>query len=63
MTAAFHPPISWPLLPLPDDNGELQYPSLEEGVSLARSALEARGEDFPAPDASDKLFSPNKNGG
>lgn len=25
-------PISWPLLPLPDADGRLQYPSLEESV-------------------------------
>ena len=32
-------------------------------ADAARSALEAMGEDFTAPDASAKLFSPNKNGG
>lgn len=26
------PPIGWPLLPLPDANGELHYPSLEASV-------------------------------
>ncbi len=26
------PPIGWPLLPLPDGNGELHYPTLEQSV-------------------------------
>jgi phage baseplate assembly protein W len=28
----FAPPIGWPLLPLPDNNGQLAYPSLSESV-------------------------------
>ncbi|MCI0744219.1 MAG: GPW/gp25 family protein [Verrucomicrobia subdivision 3 bacterium] len=26
------PPIGWPLLPLPDEHGQLHYPTLEESV-------------------------------
>jgi phage baseplate assembly protein W len=26
------PPIGWPLLPLPDEHGQLDYPALEESV-------------------------------
>ncbi len=52
MTAAFHPPISWPLLPLPDDNGELQYPSLEEGVRASLEIILSTrpGEQLMRPD-------------
>lgn len=27
-----NPPLSWPLLPLPDENGRLNYPNLEASV-------------------------------
>ncbi len=28
----FRPPLCWPLMPLPDENGRLEYPDLEASV-------------------------------
>jgi phage baseplate assembly protein W len=45
------PPIGWPLLPLPED-GELRYPSLQEGVrQMIQVILRTRpGEQLRRPD-------------
>ncbi len=45
------PPISWPLLPLPDDGGNLNWPTLEQSVSqLIRVILQTRpGEQLMRP--------------
>jgi phage baseplate assembly protein W len=44
-------PISWPLLPLPDSNGALNYPTLEEGVrQMIQVILQTRpGEQLMRP--------------
>lgn len=44
-------PINWPLLPLPDEQGRLNYPGLEKSVSQAiRIILSTRpGEQLMAP--------------
>ena len=44
-------PIGWPLLPLPDENGELNYPSLEASVrQTIRVILSTRpGEQLMRP--------------
>jgi phage baseplate assembly protein W len=46
------PPIGWPLLPLPDEGGELRYPTLEESVrQQIRVILTTRpGEQLMRPD-------------
>lgn len=46
------PLISWPLLPLPDDNGQLHYPSLEESVRQSiQVILQTRtGEQLMRPE-------------
>lgn len=46
------PPIGWPLLPLPDKNGELHWPSLEHSVAnQIRVILMTRpGEQLMRPD-------------
>lgn len=46
------PPIGWPLLPLPDDGGNLTWPTLEQSVSqLIRVILQTRpGEQLMRPD-------------
>jgi len=44
-------PIGWPLLPLPDSNGTLSYPPLEEGVrQMIQVILQTRpGEQLMRP--------------
>jgi len=44
-------PIGWPLLPLPDANGTLNYPALEEGVrQMIQVILQTRpGEQLMRP--------------
>jgi phage baseplate assembly protein W len=44
-------PIGWPLLPLPDANGTLSYPGLEEGVrQMIQVILQTRpGEQLLRP--------------
>lgn len=46
------PRIGWPLLPVPDEQGQLNYPSLEESVrQLIRVLLSTRpGEQLMRPD-------------
>lgn len=46
------PPIGWPLLPLPDEAGELRYPTLEESVrQQIRVILTTRpGEQLMRPE-------------
>ncbi len=46
------PLISWPLLPLPDANGQLHYPSLEESVRQSMQViLQTRaGEQLMRPE-------------
>lgn len=46
------PPIGWPLLPLPDEGGELRYPTLEESVrQQIRVVLTTRpGEQLMRPE-------------
>lgn len=46
------PPIGWPLLPLPDEGGELRYPTLEESVrQQIRVILTTRpGEQLMRPE-------------
>lgn len=46
------PPVGWPLLPLPDENGELHYPDLDESVrQQIRVILTTRpGEQLMRPD-------------
>ena len=46
------PRIGWPLLPVPDERGQLNYPSLEESVrQLIRVLLSTRpGEQLMRPD-------------
>jgi phage baseplate assembly protein W len=45
-------PIGWPLLPLPDENGQLSYPSLEQSVrQTIEVILRTRpGEQLMRPD-------------
>lgn len=52
MSTAFRPLLGWPLLPLPDDHGQLTYPSLEDSVrQLIRVILSTRpGEQLMRPD-------------
>ena len=52
MAAASHPPIGWPLLPLPDEDGRLGYPDLAESVrQTIRAILSTRpGEQLMRPD-------------
>jgi uncharacterized protein len=52
MVAATHPPIGWPLLPLPDEDGRLGYPDLAESVrQTIRAILSTRpGEQLMRPD-------------
>ena len=49
--ANFAEPIGWPLLPLPDDNGQLNYPSLAQSVrELIQVLLSTRpGEQLMQP--------------
>ena len=44
-------PIAWPLLPLPDDSGELHYPTLEQSVrQMIQVLLRTRpGEQLRRP--------------
>ena len=46
------PRIGWPLLPVPNENGELEYPTLEESVrQQIRVLLSTRpGEQLMRPD-------------
>lgn len=46
------PPIGWPLLPKPDANGELRYPTLEDSVRQSiRVILRTRpGEQLMRPE-------------
>jgi uncharacterized protein len=46
------PPLGWPLLPVPDANGELHYPSLEASVrQQIRVVLQTTpGEQLMRPD-------------
>lgn len=46
------PPIGWPLLPVPDERGELRYPGLEESVRASiRIILSTRpGEQLMRPE-------------
>ncbi|MBX3081428.1 MAG: GPW/gp25 family protein [Anaerolineae bacterium] len=46
------PPIGWPLLPKPDTNGELRYPTLEDSVRQSiRVILRTRpGEQLMRPE-------------
>ena len=37
--ALFTPPLTWPLLPVPDEQGQLQWPSLEASVRDAIRVL------------------------
>jgi len=50
--ADLRPPIGWPLLPVPDDNGALNWPSLEASVAgQLRKLLATRpGELLGHPD-------------
>ena len=50
--AALRPLISWPLLPLPDEHGQLEWPGLERSVRDAiRVILSTRpGEQLMRPD-------------
>ena len=52
MATGPHPPIGWPLLSLPDDNGQLDYPDLAESVrQTIRAILLTRpGEQLMRPD-------------
>ncbi len=52
MTAFIAPPIGWPLFALPNDNGMLDYPNLEDSVrQLIRVILSTRpGEQLMRPD-------------
>jgi phage baseplate assembly protein W len=45
------PPIGWPLLPIPDDAGQLAWPTLEQSVAqLIRVILQTRpGEQLMRP--------------
>ena len=45
------PRIGWPLLPVPNENGELEYPTLEESVrQQIRVLLSTRpGEQLMGP--------------
>ncbi len=45
------PPIGWPLLPLPDENGQLSWPTLEQSVAQQiRVILQTRpGEQLMRP--------------
>ncbi len=45
-------PITWPLLPVPDENGRLHYPSLEESIrQMLRIILSTRpGEQLMRPE-------------
>ncbi len=45
------PPINWPLLPFPNENGQIEYPSLEESVRQSiRVILQTRpGEQLMRP--------------
>jgi uncharacterized protein len=47
-----HPPITWPLLPVPDADGQLGYPALEASVrQLIQVVLRTRpGEQLMRPD-------------
>lgn len=51
MMANFPEPIGWPLLPLPDENGQLAYPSLAQSVrELIQVLLSTRpGEQLMRP--------------
>ena len=51
MSIPLSPPIGWPLLPLPDERGELAYPTLEESVRQSiRVLLSTRpGEQLLRP--------------
>lgn len=46
------PPLSWPLLPLPDANGHLHFPTLEDSVRQSiRVILQTRpGEQLMRPE-------------
>lgn len=50
--SALRPLIGWPLLPLPDEHGRLQWPGLEQSVRDAiRAILSTRpGEQLMRPD-------------
>ena len=51
-TSAISPlPISWPLLPVPDQNGQINYPSLDQSVrQFIRIVLRTRpGEQLMRP--------------
>lgn len=52
MTAPARPSIGWPLLPVPDAHGRLEYPSLEASVRESiRVILSTRpGEQLMRPD-------------
>ena len=40
------PPIGWPLLPLPDEHGQLQFPTLAESVrQMLQVILSTRGAE------------------
>lgn len=51
MTAPAPRPVSWPLLPVPDEHGRLEFPTYEEGVSqMIRIILLTRpGEQLMQP--------------
>jgi phage baseplate assembly protein W len=46
------PPIGWPLLPLPDEHGQLNWPTLEDSIRQSlRVILSTRpGEQLKRPD-------------
>jgi phage baseplate assembly protein W len=51
-TAQLYPePIGWPLLPVPDDSGELHYPALQQSIrELIQVVLSTRpGEQLMRP--------------
>ncbi len=45
------PPVGWPLLPIPDENGDLKYPGLEESIQQTiKIVLQTRpGEQLMRP--------------
>jgi Bacteriophage baseplate protein W len=46
------PPLGWPLLPVPDEAGELRYPSLDESIrqQIRVILLTRPGEQLMRPD-------------
>ena len=49
--AQIRPPLCWPLLPVPDDNGRLNYPDLETSVRQRIEAVlrTSQGEQLMRP--------------